>query len=423
MIDIECSDGNVCNGVETCTAGRCQPGIPPTCADDDPCTDDNCAPESGCSFDYNTAPCDDGIACTSGDSCALGTCVGTDTCPNGQTCDASSGDCVAPAVWIRAGSDPTLTLSGAMAVDTQFTDGTDVDPAADNLTTPLLFANSTANNFNGLSDDHAVYTFDLPAAGLWYAWGRMYFPDAAASSANSFWIAIDGGAPHHRDRVDAEVAPETLEPRELLLGLDRGTLGGRAQPLRERPQGGRLGRRHRISYGYFSLSRNSNLVLDEEIQFGDEIFPVNAVVESDFRTQFAQLGYSFSFLARDKIEARRRRDHERAERATLKFVASAATAAKRGASVSQQHSSTTPSPNHHPPHRAPLTHAAAFADLTAVSAYSLCHGVSLREGLDQWSHVLSQAAAESAPFRPEGVGCMMRQRRCGEVNLHELHMS
>ena len=128
-------------------------------------------------------------------------------------------------------------------------------------------------------------------------------------------------------------------------------------------------------------------------------------------------------VARDKIEARRRRDHERAERATLKFVASAATAAKRGASVSQQHSSTTPSPNHHPPHRAPLTHAAAFADLTAVSAYSLCHGVSLREGLDQWSHVLSQAAAESAPFRPGGVGCMMRQRKCGEVNLHELHMS
>ncbi len=64
----------------------------------------------------------------------------------------------------------------------------------------------------------------------------------------------------------------------------------------------RLGRRHRISYGYFSLSRNSNVVLDTAIVFGEEIFPVNAVVESDFRTQFAQLGYSFSFLARDKIE-------------------------------------------------------------------------------------------------------------------------
>lgn len=64
----------------------------------------------------------------------------------------------------------------------------------------------------------------------------------------------------------------------------------------------RLGRRHRISYGYFSLSRSSNAVLDEEIEFGDEIFPVDAEVDADFRTQFALLGYAFSFLAREKVE-------------------------------------------------------------------------------------------------------------------------
>jgi hypothetical protein len=64
----------------------------------------------------------------------------------------------------------------------------------------------------------------------------------------------------------------------------------------------RLGRRHRISFGYFSLSRNSNKVLDEEIDFGDETFPIGAEVNADFRTQFALLGYSFSFLARDKVE-------------------------------------------------------------------------------------------------------------------------
>jgi hypothetical protein len=64
----------------------------------------------------------------------------------------------------------------------------------------------------------------------------------------------------------------------------------------------RLGKRHRILYGYFSLNRNSTKVLDEDIEFGDEIFPVDAVVEADFRTQFAGLGYSFSFLAREKVE-------------------------------------------------------------------------------------------------------------------------
>ena len=64
----------------------------------------------------------------------------------------------------------------------------------------------------------------------------------------------------------------------------------------------RLGKRHRISYGYFSLSRNSTQLLDEEIEFGDEIFPIDAEVNAEFQTQFALLGYAFSFLAREKVE-------------------------------------------------------------------------------------------------------------------------
>lgn len=64
----------------------------------------------------------------------------------------------------------------------------------------------------------------------------------------------------------------------------------------------RLGKRHRIRYGYFSLSRSSNAVLDTAIVFGEEVFPVDAEVNADFKTQFAMLGYSFSFLAREKIE-------------------------------------------------------------------------------------------------------------------------
>ncbi len=43
-------------------------------------------------------------------------------------------------------------------------------------------------------------------------------------------------------------------------------------------------------------------MLSEDIEFGDEIFPVDAVVDAEFRTQFAGLGYSFSFLAREKVE-------------------------------------------------------------------------------------------------------------------------
>jgi len=99
-------------------------------------------------------------------------------------------------------------------------------------------------------------------------------------------------------RADSEVLPG--DGTEIDLEDD---LGFETKKVDFRTTGYvRLGRRHRISFGYFGLSRNSNVVLDEEIEFGDEIFPVDAVVDADFKTSFALLGYSFSFLAHDKVE-------------------------------------------------------------------------------------------------------------------------
>ncbi len=64
----------------------------------------------------------------------------------------------------------------------------------------------------------------------------------------------------------------------------------------------RLGRRHRISFGYFLMSRKSRQVIDERIAFGDEVFDVDTEINADFKTEFVTAGYSFSFLARRKIE-------------------------------------------------------------------------------------------------------------------------
>jgi hypothetical protein len=65
----------------------------------------------------------------------------------------------------------------------------------------------------------------------------------------------------------------------------------------------RFGKRHKIKFGYFSLSRNSRKVLDEEIQFGDETFDVDTEIEANFRSGIPSLGYNFSFVARPKVEA------------------------------------------------------------------------------------------------------------------------
>jgi hypothetical protein len=49
-----CSDGNPCNGIESCDGETgCLLGTPPVCDDGNPCTDDSCDPASGCTFVSN----------------------------------------------------------------------------------------------------------------------------------------------------------------------------------------------------------------------------------------------------------------------------------------------------------------------------------------------------------------------------------
>ena len=63
---VACSDGNPCNGTETCDgAGNCAAGAPPSTVDDgNPCTEDNCSPETGVTH----VPLD-GTICAAGDAC------------------------------------------------------------------------------------------------------------------------------------------------------------------------------------------------------------------------------------------------------------------------------------------------------------------------------------------------------------------
>jgi hypothetical protein len=120
-----------------------------------------------------------------------------------------------------------------MTTGTQFTGGADLDPALDNLSSPLVFANSTTNS-NGGSGDHVTYTVNLPSSGSWFLWGRFYYPGAPGSNdANSFLASVDGGSNEKfgnhlgRFRVwhwDGEGKSETNAPAGLSLGtLSAGT--------------------------------------------------------------------------------------------------------------------------------------------------------------------------------------------------------
>jgi photosystem II stability/assembly factor-like uncharacterized protein len=158
-VDADCSDADVCNGLETCAGGVCQAGTPlvcddgndctsdgcdpvagcssvqdpdgsacgqrycagldrfqPTCqagscagvqllancADSNPCTDDACDPNLGCSHANNLSPCDDSDLCTESDVCSAGVCRGSQLDCSGLDddchlggCEAASGSCIA----------------------------------------------------------------------------------------------------------------------------------------------------------------------------------------------------------------------------------------------------------------------------------------------------------------------------------------
>jgi hypothetical protein len=88
---VNCSDGNACNGMETCnpTTG-CAPGTPLTCDDNNPCTADSCNPATGCVNNptpLNGTACDDGSACTNPDTCTNGVCTGPAVVCPGNACN------------------------------------------------------------------------------------------------------------------------------------------------------------------------------------------------------------------------------------------------------------------------------------------------------------------------------------------------
>jgi hypothetical protein len=65
----------------------------------------------------------------------------------------------------------------------------------------------------------------------------------------------------------------------------------------------RFGRRHHLDFGANFFSRGASRTIDEEIQFGDEIFEIDLDVATKFSNDVYKLAYRYSFLKRDRVEA------------------------------------------------------------------------------------------------------------------------
>ena len=161
--DGNCTDGQFCNGDETCDPfNGCQAGLPPSCEDGVACTEDscdevgdqclnvtndgNCTDGQFCNGDETcdalagcqagTAPdCDDGVLCTV-DACdeTGGTCLNT---PNDALCDDSlfcnGGEICDPLAGCQGGTAPDCD-DGTACTDDSCNEATDTcDNVPDNL--------------------------------------------------------------------------------------------------------------------------------------------------------------------------------------------------------------------------------------------------------------------------------------------------
>ncbi|MBK8170978.1 MAG: putative metal-binding motif-containing protein [Sandaracinaceae bacterium] len=125
--NIECNDGNVCNGDENCIGGRCVSSPAPTCDDGIECTQDICDSAAGgclntpdntlctegiCTMSgceripcIEDAQCDDGLACNGQESCVSDSCRG-----GARPCGISS-DCATVSCTESGGGVPLCAAS------------------------------------------------------------------------------------------------------------------------------------------------------------------------------------------------------------------------------------------------------------------------------------------------------------------------
>lgn len=61
-----------------------------------------------------------------------------------------------------------------------------------------------------------------------------------------------------------------------------------------------LGKRHQIQGGYYKTDRESRTTVTEEIEWGDEVFPINIDIGAFYKTEFINLAYTYWFFSSEK---------------------------------------------------------------------------------------------------------------------------
>ena len=64
----------------------------------------------------------------------------------------------------------------------------------------------------------------------------------------------------------------------------------------------RFFKKHRLEFGYYGFNRDASVTLDEEIEIGDEVYPIGAQVDSELNLGFFSFDYMYSYFQGEKWE-------------------------------------------------------------------------------------------------------------------------
>lgn len=57
----------------------------------------------------------------------------------------------------------------------------------------------------------------------------------------------------------------------------------------------RFASKHKVQFAYFDIDRSTSRTINKEINWGDQVFPINTTVTAGFRTAISKLNYAYSF--------------------------------------------------------------------------------------------------------------------------------
>jgi hypothetical protein len=98
-------------------------------------------------------------------------------------------------------------------------------------------------------------------------------------------------------RLDSEaLGLGTTIDLEEVLGLQTDTRNARMDAYI------RLGKRHKLGLGYISLTRNATFTINEEIMWGDEIYPVNATVATTLKLDLVPFRWQYSLVRSERVD-------------------------------------------------------------------------------------------------------------------------